>query len=202
MALVAFFMARTNVVVLRHYGEFGDLGHWSIAAQISDALLLLPATISTLLFPLLVRADAVSRWKDFKSTTLQLGAAIAILCLGVAGTALPFISIAFGSDYASAGAILLALLPGVFFLTITSTVSQFLSAFGIPWSQLVVWMVGWILQVGLSMLLFDRYGVVGLAWIQSGCAALVCLGLFAKALEYAPKPGTGASIRRNSDVAR
>jgi O-antigen/teichoic acid export membrane protein len=149
-----------------------------------------------------VRADVVSRWKEFKSTTLQLGATMAILCLGVAGTAFPFINIAFGSDYTPAATILLALLPGVFFLAITSTVSQFLSAFGIPWSQLVVWMVGWILQVGLSMLLFDRYGVLGLAWIQSGCAAFVCLGLFVKALEYAPKSGACASVRRNNDMAR
>jgi O-antigen/teichoic acid export membrane protein len=202
VALVAFFMARTSVVLLRHYGAFGDLGHWSIAAQISDALLLLPATISLLLFPSLVRADAARRWNDFKSMTLQLGAVMAIFCLAVVGMAFPLIEVVFGPAYAPTGGIMLALLPGVFFLSITSTISQFLSAFGIPLSQLVAWIVGWALQVGLSMLLFEKYGVLGLAWVQSGCAAFVCLWLFVKALEYAPGRASAASIRDNNDMAR
>jgi O-antigen/teichoic acid export membrane protein len=91
---------------------------------------------------------------------------------------------------------MLALLPGVFFLAVTSTVSQFLSAFGIPWTQIVVWILGFVMQVVLSILLFDKYGVLGLAWVQSGCAAFVCFWLFMKALEYAPGRGSAASARR------
>jgi len=200
--LVGFFMARTSAVVLRHYGAFGDLGHWSIAAQISDALLILPATISLLLFPSLVRADVARRWNDFKSITLQLGAVMAVLCLGAAGMGLPLIEVVFGPAYAPTGAIMLALLPGVFFLSITSTVSQFLSAFGIPLWQLAVWIVGWALQVGLSLLLFEKFGVVGMAWVQSGCAAFVCFWLFVMAFGYAPGPGSAASVRPNNDLAR
>jgi O-antigen/teichoic acid export membrane protein len=200
VTLVAFLMARTSVVLLRLYGALGDLGHWSIAAQISDALLLLPATICLLLFPSFVRADAARRWNDLKSITLQLGAVMAIFCLAV-GLAFPLIEVVFGPAYASTGGIMLALLPGVFFLSITSTISQFLSAFGVPLSQLVAWIVGWALQVGLSMLLFEKYGVLGLAWVQSGCAAFVCLWLFVKALEYAPKRALAASIRDNNDMA-
>jgi O-antigen/teichoic acid export membrane protein len=196
VSLVAFLMARTGVVVLRHYGAFADLGHWSIAVQISDALMLLPATVGLLLFPSLVRADAVRRWNEFKSVTVQLSAVMAVLCLIVAGLIFPLIEIAFGPAYTQTASIMLALLPGVFFLAVTSTVSQFLSAFGFPWSQLVVWIMGFILQVVLSMLLFDKFGVLGLAWVQSGCAAFVCLWLFMKALEYAPGRGSAASVRQ------
>jgi O-antigen/teichoic acid export membrane protein len=196
VSLVAFFMARTGVVVLRHYGAFGDLGHWSIAAQIADALLLLPATIALLLFPSLVRAEGEHRWKDFKSVTIQLGAIMAVLCLVVAGLIFPLIEVAFGPAYIQTGTIMLALLPGVFFLAVASTVSQFLSAFGIPWPQIVIWVLGFVMQAVLSMLLFDKYGVLGLAWVQSGCAAFVCFCLFMKALEYAPGRGSTASVRQ------
>jgi O-antigen/teichoic acid export membrane protein len=196
VSLVAFLMARTGVVVLRHYGAFADLGHWSIAVQISDALMLLPATVGLLLFPSLVRADAVRRWNDFKSVTVQLSAVMAVFCLVIAGLIFPLIEVAFGPAYTQTASIMLALLPGVFFLAVTSTVSQFLSAFGFPWSQLVVWIMGFILQVVLSMLLFDKFGVLGLAWVQSGCAAFVCLWLFMKALEYAPGRGSAASLRQ------
>jgi O-antigen/teichoic acid export membrane protein len=121
---------------------------------------------------------------------------MAVLCLAVAGMAAPLIEIVFGPAYAPTVGIMLALLPGVFFLAITSTVSQFLSAFGIPLSQLAVWIIGWTLQVVLSIILFERCGVLGLAWVQSGCAAFVCLSLFLKALEYAPRRASAASARR------
>jgi O-antigen/teichoic acid export membrane protein len=194
-ALVGFAMARTNAVVLRHYEAFADLGHWSIAAQFADALLLLPATISLLLFPALVKADTKQRWSDFKSMTLQVGAVMAILCLIVAGSAFPLIELVFGGAYAPAGGIMLALLPGVFFLAISSIASQFLSAFGIPLLQLVGWIVGWALQILLSLLLFEKYGVLGLACVQSGCAAFVCLWLFITALEFAPSRNHVSAIR-------
>jgi O-antigen/teichoic acid export membrane protein len=121
---------------------------------------------------------------------------MAVFCLVIAGLIFPLIEVAFGPAYTQTASIMLALLPGVFFLAVTSTVSQFLSAFGFPWSQLVVWIMGFILQVVLSMLLFDKFGVLGLAWVQSGCAAFVCLWLFMKALEYAPGRGSAASLRQ------
>jgi hypothetical protein len=56
--------------------------------------------------------------------------------------------------------------------------------------------LGFVMQAVLSMLLFDKYGVLGLAWVQSGCAAFVCFCLFMKALEYAPGRGSTASVRQ------
>jgi O-antigen/teichoic acid export membrane protein len=194
-ALVGFGMARTSAIVLRHHEAFADLGHWSIAAQIADALLLLPATISLLLFPALVKADTKQRWSEFKLMTLKVSAVMAILCLVVAGIVFPLIEVVFGAAYAPAGRIALALLPGVFFLAIASIASQFLSAFGIPLSQLAGWIVGWALQILLSLLLFEKYGALGLACVQSGCAAFVCLWLFIKALAFAPGRNHVSAIR-------
>jgi O-antigen/teichoic acid export membrane protein len=90
---------------------------------------------------------------------------------------------------------MLALLPGIFFLALSSVASQFLSAFGIPLLQLVGWIVGWALQILLSLLLFEKYGVLGLACVQSGCAAFVCLWLFITALEFAPSRNHVSAIR-------
>jgi O-antigen/teichoic acid export membrane protein len=127
--------------------------------------------------------------------TLQVGAVMAILCLVVAGVVFPLIEVVFGAAYAPTGGITLALLPGVFFLAISSIASQFLSAFGIPLFQLVGWIVGWTLQILLSLLLFEKYGVLGLACVQSGCAAFVCLWLFVMALGCAPSRNHVSAIR-------
>jgi O-antigen/teichoic acid export membrane protein len=182
--LLGFLMARMGVVVIRQFGDFADLGYWSIAAQIADALLILPATISLLLFPSLVRAEGEMRWKEYKTTLFRLSSMMAALCIAASIVAHLFIETIFGTAYAPAIAIVLALLPGIFFLGVASVASQFLSASGIPWSQVMAWICGSLLQAGLSLALYGRFGIVGLAWIQSGCAALVCIWLLVNSLKF------------------
>ena len=98
-----------------------------------------------------------------------------------------FIETIFGMVYVPAVAIVLALLPGIFFLGVASVASQFLSASGLPWSQVVAWICGSLLQAGLSLALYGRFGIVGLAWIQSGCAALVCIWLLVNSMKFATR---------------
>ncbi len=124
------------------------------------------------------------RWNEFKTTLFRLSSMMAALCIVVSIVAHLVIEIIFGMAYAPAVAIVLALLPGVFFLGVASVVSQFLSASGFPWSQVLAWICGALLQAGLSIALFGRFGVVGLAWIQSGCAALVCVWLLVNSLKF------------------
>jgi O-antigen/teichoic acid export membrane protein len=183
--LLGFLMARMGVVVIRQFGDFADLGYWSIAAQIADALLILPGTISLLLFPSLVRAEGKMRWNEYKTTLFRLSAMMAVLCIAGSIVAHLLIETIFGMAYAPAVAIVLALLPGIFFLGVASVASQFLSASGLPWSQVLAWICGSLLQAGLSLALYGRFGIVGLAWIQSGCAALVCIFLLVNSLKFA-----------------
>jgi O-antigen/teichoic acid export membrane protein len=186
-ALLGFLMARMGVMVIRQFGDFADLGYWSIAAQIADALLILPGTISLLLFPSLVRAEGEMRWNEYKTTLFRLSSMMAVLCIAGSIVAHFLIEAIFGMAYAPAVAIVLALLPGIFFLGVASVASQFLSASGFPWSQVLAWICGSLLQAVLSLALYGRFGIVGLAWIQSGCAALVCIWLLINSLRFAAR---------------
>lgn len=191
--LLGFLMSRLGVLIIRQLGSFGDVGQWSIAVQISDAMLILPATISLLLFPSLVRANDVNRNREFKSTLIQLSGIMAVLCLVAGVLVQPVLIFVFGAVYAPAVTIVHALLPGVFFLSVASVASQLLAAQGYPWSQVLAWVCGAALQATLSIMLFDRIGVVGLAWIQSGCAAFVCAWLLLNSMTYV----RGQSARRH-----
>lgn len=187
--LLGFFMARMSVVVLRQYGGFSELGYWSVAAQIADALLILPATICLLLFPALVRVEGKARKDHYYAALLQITLLMVAVCVASALVAKPAITIVFGAAYEPAVAIILALLPGVFFIGVGSAASQFLSANGFPWSQVVAWLVGACLQGLLSVVLFRSAGVVGLAWIQSACAGFVCIWLLLISLRSARADG-------------
>lgn len=176
-ALLGFFMSRMSVLVLRQFGEAADLGYWSVASQIVDALLILPATGGLLLFPALVRAEGKARWDQYRAALLQITVLMAVVCAVCAVLVRPIIPIVFGSAYVPAVSMILALLPGVFFIGLSSVASQFLSAGGIPLSQLMAWLCGTGLQAGLSAALFGHVGVVGLALIQSACAGFVAVWL-------------------------
>jgi len=114
-----------------------------------------------------------------------------MVCAAAALLAHPFITVIFGFNYAAAADITIALLPGVFFLSVASIASQFLSAFGIPWTQVAAWVVGLVVQVGLSIFLVGDYGVLGLAWAQSACSGVICTWLFVNTLNYRPEAFAG-----------
>jgi O-antigen/teichoic acid export membrane protein len=183
--LMGFLMARISVLLLRYDEAFGEIGHWSVAAQISDALLLLPATTALLLFPALVRASDADRWQQFTSMLRRVGGGMAVVCIIAAVAARPAISVLFGERYDPAVDILVALLPGVFFLSATTMASQFLAAVGMPWMQVAAWATALAIQIGLSLLAL-KHGAVALAWVQSACAGIVCFWLLAMALRYSP----------------
>lgn len=182
--LLGFLMSRMSIFILRQFGGFGDVGYWSIATQITDAMLILPSTVGLLLFPSLVRADRLDRDREFKTTLVQLSALMAVFCLVTALLIRPVLLLVFGVAYEPAVAIVYALLPGVFCLAVTSVASQFLSAEGYPLSQVLAWVVGAAIQAVLSIILFEKIGVVGLAWVQSGSAASVCVWLLISSLKY------------------
>jgi O-antigen/teichoic acid export membrane protein len=182
--LLGFLMSRMSIFILRQFGGFGDVGHWSIATQITDAMLILPSTIGLLLFPSLVRSDQPDRDREFKTTLVQLSALMAALCLAAAVLIHPVLLFFFGTAYEPAVAIVYALLPGVFCLAVASVASQFLSAHGYPWSQVSAWIFGAALQAILSIMLFEKIGMVGLAWVQSASAAAVCVWLLLSSLKY------------------
>jgi O-antigen/teichoic acid export membrane protein len=60
-----------------------------------------------------------------------------------------------------------------------------LTAVGAPIAQLVGWGVTLAVQVLLSVLMVERYGVQGVAYAQSACAAFICLWLYIIAKRHA-----------------
>ncbi|MBN8955484.1 MAG: polysaccharide biosynthesis C-terminal domain-containing protein [Rhizobiales bacterium] len=183
--LIAYVVTRVGVVVLRHYGAFSDVGHWSVAMQVHDTLMILPGTIGLLLYPAWLRANPEARWAGLNTSLFWLALAMGAICAVMAILAPPLIVLAFGAPFEPAGQILVALLPSAFFLALTSIVSQFLTALGVPIAQLLGWGVTLVLQVLLSVLMVERYGVQGVAYAQSTCAAFICLWLYITAKRHA-----------------
>ena len=152
--LFGFLMARMGVLLICQSGNFTDLGYWSVAAQIADALLILPGTVTLLLFPSLVRAEgarAMGRVQD-SAVSAQLGS---WRCFVLSS---PPWRIRSSVNYLRRGfpcrssALCTCVAAGrIFPHGLAPWRPKFLSASGFPWSQVLAWIFGAVLQAVLSI---------------------------------------------------
>lgn len=184
VVLMTFVMSRLGVFVLRWNDAIADLGQWSVASQIIDAMLVIPGTVCIALFPHLVRTKESSRWKELRLPVVTLFLGMALICAVFALVAQPLITFVFGGSYQPAVGIVMALLPSVVLLTITTVMSQYLSAFGVPLMQILGWGAALLFQLIVSVLVHPLYGVVGLALVQSAAAAVICGWLWLTAFRH------------------
>lgn len=148
--LLGYVALRAPVFFLRRYASGEAMGHYSIASQMADLLIIFPQSLSLVLFPELVREAASGRWsvltKNLRWSALIFGAVIAVACL----VADPLIQLAFGARFLPAGALFRGLAPGVFCLGLTSILSQSLAAIGFPASFLWINLASLLLTLSIS----------------------------------------------------
>jgi enterobacterial common antigen flippase len=164
---LGFLVLRANVFVLQHYFGSRELGFYSIAAQVGDAIAILPGSVALVLFPRLVK-DPAGRWRSTVRTACVVGVLLAVACGIAAAVAGPFIRLAFGQAFAPAAAVLRLLLPGVFALGVSTVLSQYLAAIGIPRVLVGVWVVTLAAVLSLGAVLVPHHAGAGAA------AALSC----------------------------
>lgn len=162
-ALLGLLQLRIGVVALQHNASLADVGQFSIAAQIADALILVPSTVSLLLFPNLVRARADQRWQATLTTLTRVFLLMLALCVALA-MVLPYaIPLIFGPAYDAATWLTIGLLPTVLLVSLQSVVSQFVAAEGYPWGQVRAWLIGFLIAAVLGFALTGPYAGFGVA---------------------------------------
>ena len=172
--LVLFFLlVKSDVLVLRTLRGAAETGVYSIASQIVDVALILPATIGALALPRVVRAKrpAAELLRVLRPTALLVGALAILLALfgrwAIVGL--------FGDPYAGAYAALLLLLPGLACLSLQGLLGQYFAARGFPAFVSFYWLLGFATNLGLNLLLVPRFGFLAAAATSSVGYALVFL---------------------------
>lgn len=193
-ALFGFLQLRVGVIALQYNASFADLGQFSIAAQITDALIIVPSTVSLLLFPNLVRAQGADRWQATLTTLIRVSIFMLVLA-GVVALATPVaIPLVFGAAYGAAVPLTIALLPSVLIVSMQSILSQFVAAEGFPWGQVRAWMIGFLLAAVLSVWLAEPLSGYGIAIALGISNAVVLLLLWREAFVL------GKKLRRTPEL--
>lgn len=160
LTLLSFLLLRANVFLLERFAGSAELGQYSIASQIADVLIVLPASVALVLFPKLV-ADPDRRWSMLLRSTRTTAALIVVFSIVAAAVASPFIGVAFGPAFLAAVPMLLFLLPGIVLLAVTTILSQYLAARGFPLTLAGAWAIALLIGIVASWILIPSAGGVG-----------------------------------------
>jgi len=178
ITLFGFLVLRANVFLLRRDYGAGELGLYSIAAQFSDVLSIVPQAVALVLFPRLVR-ETTSRWTSTVRAAVNTTVLLLVTCGAAAALAKPAIRLLYGSTFVPAAEVLQIMLPGVVCLGIANVLSQYLGAEGIPRSLVVVWGGAVVILGGLSLALVPRHAGAGAAASLSATYALALIAITA-----------------------
>lgn len=175
-AMLGFMLSRAGGALLGLQDEVVEMGHLSVALQLADFMIMLPATIGLILFPKLVGST-----EGRGRLTLKVAKVVAVLmlaaCMAAALLADPLIPMVFGQDFKASVTVFRVMLPGIFALSLISVVSQYLAAHGIPWALIASWVVGLILVAGISWRYIPAYGASAVAIAMSVAYGVVLVFL-------------------------
>jgi O-antigen/teichoic acid export membrane protein len=177
IATLGYLVLRGNVFLLQRYHGSVELGYYSVAAQAADVIAIVPASFAVVLLPDLV-ASVSSSWRAMIRVLGFVTLFLVVICVAAAIAAGPFMRIAFGRDFEPAAQLLRLLLPGVFALGMTSIISQYIAAIGLPRTQVGIWAFTLVVVIVLGRVLIPAHGGAGAAAALS-IAYVILLGLVA-----------------------
>jgi O-antigen/teichoic acid export membrane protein len=165
VSLFAFLVVRSDVMILKHLSGSRETGVYSVAVSLVDMLYLLPTAVGVVLFPALsAPGTAEDRWRVVRAALLHtgwiIGAGVALLFIW--GN--PIIGLLFGRDFLGAYPMMVVLAVAMLFYGLNNVVSVYLSATGLPWFGVWVWLLAFGVNLGLNLLWIPRFGGVGAAW--------------------------------------
>ena len=162
---------RADLLVVNHVRGAEEAGIYSLAGQFALALMLLPSSIATLLFPR-VTAEHDTTGKTTSRITKRTAKIMLVCCLGAVPVSF-LLPVIYGKAFADATTLLLILLPGVFLIGLESVLVQHFNALGLPRTIPIYWLVTLAVNLTLVFVLVPRLGSYGAAIASTVSYALI-----------------------------
>jgi O-antigen/teichoic acid export membrane protein len=175
VAVLGFLVLRLDLLMVQYMLGAADAGYYSLAVNLADILLMLPAVVALVLYSRLTTlADVPAKFRLTRNAVLATLVFFLPMLLVFGACARWVVPFVFGADFAPAVPAILWLLPGVFFLGIETVAAQHLNSIGFPRLQIVSWFFVLILNLGLNLKVIPAYGIVGASAVSSLTYLLAC----------------------------
>jgi O-antigen/teichoic acid export membrane protein len=168
VGLVLFFLhLRADIFMVKAFSGATALGIYSLAVVLAETALLATDSVSIALLPRQV-ATALRESAQVALRVARLSAYFSVLFgLALAGTGWALIPLFFGPEFAEAYPVLLALVPGIVFISMQRVCGPSVIRAGTPWRISAIYAVSLVLNVTLNLLWIPRFGPVGASLASS-----------------------------------
>jgi len=148
------------------------LGHYLVAVSLSQMIWMIPQAINLVYFPILCKEPSVNL--TIKVTRFNNFLVLIVLVIGViiSPFVIPFL---YTHEFQASVIPFQILLGGMFFSSLTKTLSSYIFAVGKVKINLLATVVGVIITLILDFTLIPRYGIIGAAWATN----ITYFGIFA-----------------------
>lgn len=175
-ALFMFAVLRIDLLMVKVMAGPEQAGLYSIAVAMADLLYMVPTVVGTILFPRLSAVrDEVERWRIAAQMRNVVAGLMLLLTATAALLAGPVTRVLFGAAFQPAVPAFLALLPGIWLISINVIYMNYLAASGMPLITVISPGVAALANALLNLVLMPRWGIVGASVASSICYGLMLL---------------------------
>ncbi|HZE19597.1 MAG TPA: methyltransferase domain-containing protein, partial [Candidatus Angelobacter sp.] len=173
--LLAYLVIRSDMLLVNYFLGTAAAGVYSIAAQVADNLLLIPATIGLILLPRIASEEPSKQSAVTARVTRHAALVMTLLCAAAWVLAGPVISLLYGPGFHEAIPATRWLLPGVWALGMNGILMQHFGGQGMPLVTITAPLVGAVLNLSLNAFVVPRFGIVGAAVTSSVAYSMMLL---------------------------
>lgn len=161
-------LIRFDVVLIRRFLGFGDLGIYAVAANVVDMLQMAANLVGSLLLVKLSDInDDVVRWQLLKKVFIFFFLFLGVANLGFVLVGKPLLGLMYGKGFVPVYHVYLWLIPASFGLSFGSLFNTYLWSKGFPLISVVLPLAALLLNIGLNLIFIPALGIKGAALATS-----------------------------------
>lgn len=161
---------RVGMIVMERAQLFGELGEFTVAAQLAEVLWQLPTAFGFVLFAHAASAQGEEAKKVEQNVARSTRISIALVSLGAVALAVvaPWIvPLVFGAEFTRTPAMMLGLLPGIIAFTTFKVINTYFAGIGSPRTALLLMTPTLVVNFLLASMFVERLGGIGIAYAAS-----------------------------------
>lgn len=166
-AIFGVLIVNIDTVIIGWFRSATEVGFYAAAQKPIAFLYLLPALVTGAFFPVLARLAKSDndRFREVLERGLSLVFLFAIpIAVGIVLTAPELIDLFYGDEYAAAAAPLMILALTLLVVFPVGMIINAIFAYNRQSELVPYWSAGLLIDIGLSLVLVPRFGIVGAAW--------------------------------------
>ena len=163
-SLLIMLLIRADIVLIKHFLGFSEVGIYSIGAHIVDTLQTASNVVGGFLFVKLSdTADDRAKWLLMKKMLMLFFVFISFTNLGFALLGKWVLQTFYGADFVPAYGVYLWLIPASYGLSFGSLFNNYLNSKGFPVATIFIAGLVLVMNIGLNILLIPLLGIIGAA---------------------------------------